>query len=335
MKTMTWVMSAAVIAMSAVGCGGESGATMGDTKSVAQGLGPNLEFYGSDTLKAALIAADGAAGAGLNVQGKGSGVGEGCLRGGSAGFCGPGQQALAPMSRDMKTPCLTGEKSNIIALDAVNAFVNSANTLTNITMADLQKTFFATNASNVAIPGSCTSTLTKYRRDDLSGTTDTFKSLVGGGSFCPGVIVVADGSLPAACTSPAGVSAGANASATACIGYLTATDSNAIGYSGDSAKRTGNKALSVNSIAPSVDNVRKFLTDKANAYPLARALFLNESTTNVRSDEEAIIYDWVYGSGKAQFENILVTQGFISCNTSGALKCGGVNNDGRGAGVCN
>lgn len=326
MKMTTWVMSAAVVAMSVVGCGGQQGASVADTRAVAQGLGPNLEFYGSDTLKTAMVAADGASGAGLNVQGKGSGVGEGCLRGGSTGFCGAGQQALAPMSRDLKTPCLAGEKSNIVALDAVNAFVNSANPLANITLADLKKTFFATDDKGVAIPGSCTSTLTKYRRDDLSGTTDTFKSLLTGGTFCADVIVIADGSLPTDCSG--------EPSATACIGKLTATKANAIGYSGDSAGRTGNKALTINGIAPSAANVRKFLTDKANAYPLARALFLNESTSNARSDEEAILYDWVYGSGKAQFETILTNQGFIACDTTGPLKCGGANNDGKSAGVC-
>jgi phosphate transport system substrate-binding protein len=329
MKMMTWVMSAAVVAMSAVGCGGQSAAGVEGTRSVAQGLGANLEFYGSDTLKAAMIAASDEAGvmaAAINVQGKGSSVGEGCLRTGSAGYCGPGQQALAPMSRDLKTPCLSGEKSNIIALDAVNAFVNSGNALNDISLADLRKMYFAKDDKGVAIAGSCTSTLTKYRRDDLSGTTDTFKSLLTGGTFCPDVIVVDDSALPAACAG--------EPSATACIGKLTATNANAIGYSGDPAKRTGNKALSVGGIAPNVTTIRKFLTDKANAYPLSRALFLNENLNNNISDEEIELYDWAYGSGKARFEQILVAQGFIACDPTGALKCGGTGGDGRGAGVC-
>ncbi|RKH19081.1 cell envelope biogenesis protein OmpA [Corallococcus praedator] len=325
--TMKWVMSAAVFAMSAVGCGGASEATVEDMATAKQDLGPNREFYGSDTLKDAMIAASLASSANLNVQGKGSGVGEGCVRTGSAGYCTAGQQALSPMSRDFKAPCRTGERSNIIALDAVNAFVNTSNALTDISLADLRKLFFATDSAGVAIPGSCTSTLTKYRRDDLSGTTDTFKSLVGGGTFCSDVTVIADGALPAACAG--------ETSATKCIGKLTATDANAIGYSGDSAARTGNRALSVNGIAPSVTNVRKFLTDKANAYPLSRGLFLNESTTNTRSTNERILYAWAYSAANKQaFENILVNQGFIACDTTGALKCGGVNNDGKGAGLC-
>ena len=325
--TMKWVMSVAVAAMSVVGCGGESATAGEPLESVVQELGPNREFYGSDTLKDAMIAASLSSSANLNVQGKGSGVGEGCLRDGSAGYCTARQQALAPMSRDFKAPCRTGERSNIIALDAVNAFVNSGNPLTDISLADLRKIYFATDSAGVAVPGSCVSTLTKYRRDDLSGTTDTFKSLVGGGTFCPGVIVVSDGALPAACAG--------ETSATKCIGKLTATDANAIGYSGDSASRTGNKALSVNGIAPSVTNVRKFLTDKANAYPLSRALFLNESTTNTRSTNERILYAYAYSAANKQaFENILVNQGFIACDTTGALKCGGTNNDGKGAGLC-
>ncbi|WP_223641751.1 substrate-binding domain-containing protein [Corallococcus sp. EGB] len=328
MKTMTWVMSAAVVAMSAVGCGGASDAAAApELETVAQDLGPNREFYGSDTLKDAMIAASLASGANLNVQGKGSGVGEGCVRDGSSPYCTAKQQALAPMSRDFKAPCRTGERSNIIALDAVNAFVNTANPVTDISLADLRKMFFATDSAGVAIPGSCASTLTKYRRDDLSGTTDTFKTLVGGGTFCSDVTVIADGALPAACAG--------ETSATNCIGKLTATDANAIGYSGDSAARTGNRALTVNGIAPNATNVRKFLTDKANAYPLSRGLFLNESTTNTRSSNERILYAWAYSAANKQaFENILVNQGFIACDATGPLKCGGVNNDGKGAGAC-
>ncbi|TSC27706.1 substrate-binding domain-containing protein [Corallococcus sp. Z5C101001] len=328
MKMTTWVMSAAVVAMSVVGCGGATdGAVMEGPASAVQALGPNREFYGSDTLKDAIIAASLASSANLNVQGKGSGVGEGCLRDGSTGFCTAQQQALAPMSRDFKAPCRTGERSNIIALDAVNAFVNSANPLTDISLTDLRKIFFATDSAGAPVSGSCTSTLTKYRRDDLSGTTDTFKTLVGGGTFCSDVVVISDGTLPAACAG--------ETSATKCIGKLTATDANAIGYSGDSAGRTGNRALTVNGIAPSTTNVRKFLTDKANAYPLSRALFLNESTTNARSSNERILYAWAYSAANKQaFENILVNQGFIACDPTGPLKCGGANNDGKGAGLC-
>ncbi|MFY0564678.1 substrate-binding domain-containing protein [Archangium lansingense] len=344
-NTMKFVVSAAVAAVCAVGCGGQSG-TQEAPKSVAQNLGPNGEFYGSDTLKEALIAADVQSGAGLTVEGRGSGVGEGCLRNGSTGFCTAAQQALAPMSRDLKAgtcaggtastgACCPGEKSNVIALDAVNAWVNSGNSLTNLSTTDLRRIFFATDDKGVAITGACptnwsavggtSGTIVKYRRDDLSGTTDTFKSLLKGGTFCSGVTVVSDGSLPAAC---AGLS-----NATACIGKLTATTANAIGYSGDSARTTGNKALSLNNIAPTAATVRNLITNPSSAYPLARQLFLNENVNTTRSAEEQALYDWVYSTNTADFENILAQQGFITCSDISPLDCGG-DGLGRGAGVC-
>ncbi|MFY2558708.1 PstS family phosphate ABC transporter substrate-binding protein [Corallococcus terminator] len=373
-NSMKWVMSATFVAMSIVGCGGQSGAGAQAIDAAEQKASlaiPN--FYGSDTLKEALIASTLQSGAGLIIEGKGSGVGEACLRNGvgSSGFCSAAAQTLAPMSRDFAAPktasgsacftgtatgaCCPGERSNTIALDAVSAFVKStrfsALPNTGLTTEQLRRIFFATDSSGVAITGACptnwnqvdvsqpSATIVKYRRDDLSGTTDTFKSLLKGGTFCPGITVIVDGSVsnPTPCTS--------FDSATTCIGKLTENDANAIGFAGDSATRAGNAKLWLKAVAPitpttagyvepSIPNVRKLIqAGETNAYPLSRRIFLNENINRTKSFDEATLYEWIYVTNTADFEEILTQQNFIACSEVGPLDCGG-DGLGRGAGLC-
>ncbi|MBJ6760159.1 substrate-binding domain-containing protein [Myxococcaceae bacterium JPH2] len=346
MNTMKWVMSAVVLSMGALACGPEAEAPVERTGSAAQSLGPNKEFYGSDTLKEAFVRANNDSLAGLSIEGKGSGVGEGCLRNGSGTYCNGRQQVLAPMSRDLKAgtcsgggastgACCPGESSNVIGLDAVNAFVKSTNGLSNITSANLKKLYCGDGSGSAAtcvndwsgVGRATGGAITKYRRDDLSGTTDTFKSLLGCTTFCAGVTVIADESAsnPSPCT--------ASDSATTCIGKLTENNANAVGYAGDSAKRAGNVALTVDSIAPTAANVRKLLSGASGVYPLSRRLFLNENKNFTKTTEENRLYRWIYVTNTQDFENILVDQGFISCSDVSPLDCGG-DGVGRGAGVC-
>ncbi|WP_426749729.1 substrate-binding domain-containing protein [Myxococcus sp. Y35] len=354
MKMMKKVMSAAVVAVSIVGCNGQStGGT--ELKLAEQNLGPNNELYGSDTLKGALVAANNDSGAGLLYAGTGSSVGETCLRGGGSAVCpNPQQQALAPMSRDLRTPCQPGERSNVIALDAVNVWVNQDNGLTNISRDNVANLFFKTyrrtvNGVVTTINGACwtdwsqvpgstrTGPITIYRRDDLSGTTEVFKEKVAentSASFCDGIVTIHDGatSNPAPCTTAD--------SATVCIGKLTASDLIAIGFAGDSAiypfppAQPNNLKLDVDGIPSNPSNIRKLITGQPGVYPLARKIFLNENTTSPRSVEEDILYSYIYDTNTEDFEEILEAQGFIACDDSAPLKCGGLNDDGRGAGNC-
>ncbi|WP_164008960.1 PstS family phosphate ABC transporter substrate-binding protein [Pyxidicoccus trucidator] len=373
MKMMKTVMSAAVVAVSMVGCGGQSADEVVPASVTAE-LTDGNKFFGSDTLKGAMITANASSLASLSIEGKGSSVGEGCVRTGSIvgviTYCSGRQQTLAPMSRDYRATstacaggtgtggtdnngnprngaCCPGEKSNVIALDAVNAFVKSDNGLTNISRDDLASLFFSSYRRTVGgvvttvtgacwtdwsqVPGSTrTGAIKVFRRDDLSGTTEVFKEKVAentSAAFCPGVVTITDAAAtnPSPCTT--------SDSATVCIGKLTASDETAIGFAGDSAKTTGNVAVSVNGIAPTAANVRKLITDPANAYPLARQIFLNENVNFVKDAKEQTLFDWIY-SNKSSFQNILVGQGFIPCSSTGALRCGGAANDGRGAGLC-
>lgn len=362
MNSMKWVMSATVVAMTVVGCGRTSAVEASNEAEASRQDGLLPSFYGSDTLKDALIAAAIQSGSGLVVEGKGSGVGEACLRNGvgSSGFCAAGAQSLAPMSRDFAAPktasgaacrngaaadakgCCPGERSNVIALDAVIAYVSSSRAAAlpsnGLTTQELRRIYFATDSSGVAIPSACptdwsafglpSAPIVKYRRDDLSGTTDTFKSLLKGGTFCPGVTVIVDESTsnPSPCL--------ATDSATTCIGKLTVSSDNAIGYAGDPASRTGNEKLKLKAVAPispttsdyvapTVDNIRKLRQGGAtNAYPLSRRIFLNENISAPRSFDEDVLYDWAFVSNREEFEKILKEQNFISCTEGSPLDCG-------------
>ncbi|MCP3136156.1 substrate-binding domain-containing protein [Pyxidicoccus xibeiensis] len=344
MKMMKMVMSAAVVAVSVVGCGGQSSgveAPLAPSTSSAELTNGNW-LFGSDTLKGAMISAGISSASGLIIQGKGSGVGEGCMRtgatykdaaGNTVTACAGRQQTIAPMSRDLKSPCQAGESSNIVALDAVSAFVSASNGVTNITTANLTKVFFSNTGACIsdwsALGRATGGAIVKYRRDDVSGTTDTFKTLLGGTTFCSDVVVVSDNDTAKGCT---------GLSATDCIEKLTANNNNAIGYSGDSAKTPAgttpaNLALSVDGIAPTAANVRKLVSGASGVYPLSRFIFVNENINFAKDTKEQKLYDWMYNN-KQSFENILVGQGFISCSTNGPLECGGDLNDGRGAGAC-
>jgi phosphate transport system substrate-binding protein len=96
-----------------------------------------------------------------------------------------------------------------------------------------------------------------FRRNDDSGTTDTFKSLVKIEKFGSCVTVVAE---------------------TADIAAITSRDINALAYSGLSAGTDKNRAVpvAVNGSAtpylPTVENVRTF------NYPLSRYLYVYEAT---------------------------------------------------------
>jgi phosphate transport system substrate-binding protein len=218
-------------------------------------------FKGSDTM--AGIMTDAIFASGLNneivYEGGGSGLGETALVN--------GEQGIAPMSRAMKTDVVNALKvkgveavGHVIALDGIGIFVNSSNTVSGIDLATLKSVYTCATTKWEKIPGSTkTGDIKAFRRNDASGTTDTFKNLVGVKDFGACVQVLAE---------------------TSDIAEKTATDADAIGYSGATAKKEGNTALNVALNATSkyvplnVNTVRSF------EYPLARKLFVYEVKGN-------------------------------------------------------
>jgi len=216
---------------------------------------------GSDTLAGVVTDAIVQAGLSdqLSYQGGGSGLGEAALA--------AKQQGIAPMSRAFKADAVATASAagvtpvqHLIALDGLGIWVNQANTLQSVTLENLRDIFTCKLTRWEQLPASGRSgELKALRRDDNSGTTDTFKSLVGVKEF-------------GACVK---VFTGAG---TEDIANETARDPDSIGYAGLSATRPTNRHLAVAkdgssaSVLPTVANIRD------GSYPLARKLFVYEAT---------------------------------------------------------
>jgi phosphate transport system substrate-binding protein len=410
------VLSAAA-AVFGVACGTDA-SSVDDVTSDLSPSDAGGKWWGSDTLKNATITAEGTGKAGttLNYQGKGSGIGEACMRNGAGStvngttFCATlpntataPYQVLAPMSRDLKFTtgsecvggsapdgghagtCCPGERSNVVALDGVDIWVKAGNPSKDIALADLKKLFCGNADSDGGLyPTGCVTSFGDggiefklgdagstssgaayelYVRNNSSGTTDAFQTLVGCkntvGSlepfvYCPGIAQVSD-SLSSTVypqivrfdkngTQLASVDAtvcGKGKDATVCIGKLVEQDNTSIGYAGGSAlDGTNNVAMSVNSILPTAANIRLLLTGGTGVYPLARRLYLNENINYTADTQEAKYYNWIYGKPqtkvadhKQAYENVLTGQNFISC-VAPQSDGGALNAMNCGVGVC-
>jgi phosphate transport system substrate-binding protein len=252
------------------------------------------QLRGSDTLREVVVQAISDAGLGsvLTYVGGGSGTGETGLVNGT--------QGIAPMSRALNTAAINNllnqgvtPVQHVIGLDGVSLFVESTNTgFTGLDIATIKSIFTCaiTDWANVPNSGK-TGPIAAYRRDDASGTTDTFKTLVGVTTFGACVTVVAT---------------------TEDIATHTSTEDNAIGYAGLSGKVDGNKEVAVaatatsTAVAPTVETIRDF------SYPLARRLYVNSvADGRFPSDDEQALLDAM--SDRGFLDPILTRFGFVTC----------------------
>ena len=252
------------------------------------------QLRGSDTLREVVVQAITKAGLDsvLTYTGGGSGTGEAGLVNGT--------QGIAPMSRALNTAAINSlldqgvtPVQNVIGLDGVSLFVESTNTgLAGLDIPTIKSIFTCDIADWANVPNSGkTGPIAVYRRDDLSGTTDTFKTLVGITTFGACVTIVAT---------------------TEDIATHTSTEDNAIGYAGLSGKVDGNKEVPVaatatsTAVAPTVATIRDF------SYPLARRLYVN-SVTDGRfpSDDEQALLDAMTDRGF--MDSLLTAGGFVTC----------------------
>ncbi|MFZ9519636.1 MAG: PstS family phosphate ABC transporter substrate-binding protein [Silvanigrellaceae bacterium] len=216
-------------------------------------------FKGSDTLAGLMTDAIQAAGLQDEIQyaGGGSGKGEEALV--------AGQQGIAPMSREMKKEAAAkavaagiNPVAHPIALDGIGVFVNRTNVVGKMSLPLIKSIFTCQITDWSKVPASQkVGTIEVFRRDDASGTTDTFKSIVGVKEFGPCVKVLKE---------------------TTDIANETSNNPNAVGYAGLSATRDGNRPVTISkddnsgAYLPTVHNIRKSL------YPLARTLYVYEAT---------------------------------------------------------
>ena len=227
---------------------------------------------GSDTLAGAMTDALTASGLNsvLNYVGGGSAVGEKAMLN--------GEQGIAPMSRPVKPEAMATAKTknvtfipHVIGLDGLGIFVNHSNPTRVLDLATLKSIFTCQITQWEQVAGSpFKGPIKVYRRNDVSGTTDLFKQLVGITGFGPCVSILAE---------------------TTDIATKTSTETEAIAYAGLSAKRDTNHALALaktsgtSYVEPTAANVRNF------TYPLARKLFVYtiSGATNPNKNEAAFM----------------------------------------------
>lgn len=218
-----------------------------------------VSISGSDTLGGVMTDAIIAAGMNQKIAyiGGGTSVGEKALVN--------GEITITAMSREFKPEMLDQAKAkgifpiaHVISLDGLGIFVNKSNPLASLDLATLAKVFTCELTSWNQIPGSGKNGPIKaYRRDDRSGTTDTFKALVGVKTFGVCVTVVAE---------------------THDIADRTATEADAIGYAGLSGTKEGNRTLAISAKAGAAAVLPNTTTIRNASYPLARKLYIYESS---------------------------------------------------------
>lgn len=214
-----------------------------------------VQFAGSDTLAGSMTDAIIAAGLDQQIQYTGGGSGHG-----EKGLL-AGDQAIAPMSREIKPEVaqqLAAKgiqvTAHVLGLDGISIFVKNENPLASLDIKTIARIFTCEFTAWEQIPNSgLKGQIRVYRRDDLSGTTDAFKSLTGVKAFGPCIAGVGE---------------------TADLAEITSRDVNAIAYAGLSAKTADNrsvaiaKAPGVASVLPTTATIRDF------SYPLARKLYI-------------------------------------------------------------
>jgi phosphate transport system substrate-binding protein len=261
------------------------------------------DLHGSDTLFGVATQAIENAGlvSVLHYVGGGSGTGEAGLINGT--------QGIAPMSRALSTAAINNllnqgvtPVQNVIGLDGVSLWVKATNTtLPGIDIPTIRAIYLCqiTDWAGVPSAGGKTGPIVVYARNGASGTTDTFKTLIGG--------------------LPATVNGNANwgpcvheVDTTDQIATNTSDDANAIGFAGLSAGRPDNKALAValtstsTAIAPSQATIRDF------SYPLSRRLYINSvADGRIPSDDEQLLLDVMLD--RSFLDQILVANEFVTC----------------------
>lgn len=221
-------------------------------------------LQGSDTL--ASVTTDAIISGGLDATityiGGGSGKGEAGLLAKTQGLA-PMSRAFSDAGKASATAAGIKLKEHVIGLDAVSLFVNGGNTLDGLDL-DTVRRIYACEITSWSQVGGQAQPMVVYARNSSSGTTDTFKSLVKIKEFGACVKVLPE---------------------TADIAIKTASEANAIGFSGLSARRPGNRILPLAASAgaqmyePSPVNVRSF------AYPLSRKLFVYEASGAVSPNQ--------------------------------------------------
>ncbi len=216
-------------------------------------------FSGSDTLAGAITDAIIQSGMDqvLGYAGGGSGVGETNMI--------AGDQGIAPMSRPLKAEAIAAMSAkgnsavpHVLGLDGVSVYINKANKTAQLDVATVTKIYTCelTRWEQIANSG-LKGDIHAFRRNDVSGTTDAFKSFTGIKTFGACAVVVEE---------------------TADISEKTSRDPLAVGYAGLSGKVEDNYALALAAKAGAAAVEPTTVTIRNGTYPFTRKLFIFEVT---------------------------------------------------------
>lgn len=190
-------------------------------------------------------------GAVVQVTGGGSGTGIAALINGTTDIC----QSSRPMKdserAQMKTKFGTEPIETLVARDGLSVYVNEANPLTEITLAQVRAIYQGETQNWKAI-GGADAPILLYSRENNSGTYEYFKEhVLGGGDFSA-----------RAQTLPG----------TAAVVNAVSKDVNGVGYGGDAyAKGVKVLALKRDDASPGILPTDSTIRD--SSYPLSRGLF--------------------------------------------------------------
>lgn len=218
-------------------------------------------IQGSDTLAGVITDAiiSGGLDTDLTYIGGGSGKGEAALVNGT--------QGLSPMSRAFKDKARSEAESknisiteHVVGLDAVSVYVNAKNAVPSLTLEQV-KGFYTCEFTNWSQVGGVNGAIAVYARDEFSGTTDTFKKLLGIKEFGACVTVLAE---------------------TAEISLRTSNEPFAVGFSGLSGKRVKNRVMPLAATAGADAVLPTDVNVRSKKYPLARELYVYEASGAVQ-----------------------------------------------------
>jgi phosphate transport system substrate-binding protein len=255
MKPVARIVFTLTLSLVLAACGGREATTTTDGTTQPAANAKPLTIKGSDTM---VILGQRLAeeymtknpGLVVQVNGGGSGTGIAALINGTADLA----QSSRPMKDDEKQKAAQNRGSEIVeqavALDSLAVFVNSANPVKQLTMAQV-KDVFQGKVTNWNQIGGSNATIVLYGRENSSGTYDYFREhVLNKEDFAPRVQTL---------------------QGTAAVINAVGSDKNGIGYGGIAyAKEVRPVAISAEggaAVAPSETTVAD------NSYPLSRKLF--------------------------------------------------------------
>jgi phosphate transport system substrate-binding protein len=213
------------------------------------------------------------------VKSGGSSIGFEAIRNGNADICMSSRNIRSDEVKNLAEKYSTVGMSHLIAKDALSVYLNSKNSIENLTVNQL-KDIFTCKITNWNQVGGTDDTIVTISRTSQSGTYEYFKShILDDDEFCSKTISI---------------------NSTESVVSNIINNPNAIGYGGI-AFHTGVKHININGITPNDTNVRN------DTYPIIRYLFFY--TINSPSGEVKKFIDWVMSK---EGQSIISNFGFIS-----------------------